>query len=131
MGLQESAVKGEESAWPLAAELLRQQTLPGGGEMLCVQQLLVKGLFQPDTLLLTVQVSTCALLLRRATHRSLAQMLQGLDDPMLISTTPLAKAAQAGTCCEGHHAMHPQPLGFANAGIMRMDFFLLTEQGIS
>lgn len=60
MGLQESAVKGEESAWPLAAELLRQQTLPGGGEMLCVQQLLVKGLFQPDTLLLTVQVSTCS-----------------------------------------------------------------------
>lgn len=53
---QEPAVKGEEAAWPLAAELLRQQTLPGGGEMLCVQQLLVKGLFQPDTLLLTVQV---------------------------------------------------------------------------
>ncbi|KAK9846072.1 hypothetical protein WJX84_000717, partial [Apatococcus fuscideae] len=54
----EAAVKGKESAWPLAAELLRQQMLPGGGEMLCVQQLLVKGLFQPDTLLLTVQVLT-------------------------------------------------------------------------
>lgn len=57
-------MKGEESAWPLAAELLRQQTLPGGGEMLCVQQLLVKGLFQPDTLLLTVQVGLVTLLPR-------------------------------------------------------------------
>lgn len=46
----------DESAWPLAAELFQQAHLPGGGDLLCVQQLLIKGLFQPDTLLLTVQV---------------------------------------------------------------------------
>ncbi|KAK9867850.1 hypothetical protein WJX84_002781 [Apatococcus fuscideae] len=55
---QAPAAPEEKAAWPLAADLLTQQTLPGGSEMLCVQQLLVKGLFQPDTLLLTVQVMT-------------------------------------------------------------------------
>ncbi len=58
--LQEQAEE-EEAAWPLAAELLQQTSLAGGGELLCVQQLLIKGLFQPDTLLLTVQVPAMSL----------------------------------------------------------------------
>ncbi|KAK9829934.1 hypothetical protein WJX72_008722 [[Myrmecia] bisecta] len=49
---KERAVQGGEDRWWLAANLL------GRPDLICVQQLLVKGLFRPETELATIQVLT-------------------------------------------------------------------------